>query len=199
MRGDWPLFYERVCMSEKIDVAGLVDCGALDLATACKKATWRPVDTVATFTMLDSDEPRLAEVRLEETEAYGLKCYRWAVADGSDVGKPTLDADEAREAGQEYAEDEDDVIDLNMLADEIAKSGYFGDATPWEISNLCEVVSSYSEGYFMLTKGRLIKPFGRMWTTNGWLESGEYIQLPAYPRPEYVAYVLHRLICGRSH
>lgn len=91
-----------------IDLEGLIDCGALDLAEAFGKETeW---DTLCTVLAFDSDEDPhrcRAEYIIQRAEEYGIKVWRWAITvDGKpngDAGNPWLSEAEAREDAIAFA------------------------------------------------------------------------------------------------
>ena len=104
-----------------IDIEGLVAAKLLDLDAVFARARWQVVDRITTYTACvygsQGDEPGEVQVSLESATEYDIVAYRWAASDDGGVcehGPIVLDEDEARDAGEEYAQENDEEPDANL-------------------------------------------------------------------------------------
>lgn len=170
--------------TKTVDVAGLAEAGLLDLDAVFSRADWRQVFSLAAYTACvygNGDEPGEVRVVLYSATEYGITAYRWVEEDDGgthEQGPVTLDRDEAIELGEEYAVENDEEPDAADLIRQIVETGYFGDADAASVGAICEEATKYSQGYLLLPAGEVCGPIGRLWTTNGYLQS-EYVTLDA--------------------
>ena len=96
--------------SSRINLAGLVEDGHLDLAAAFEDADWDQVDHAVDYVLRrfgPDNEPGTIEIYLQSAEVYGIRAYRWEEVEG-DHSVPFLSLAEALVAAQAYAADCDE-------------------------------------------------------------------------------------------
>lgn len=167
-----------------IDLAALVNDSHLDLDVVFAGASWRTVDTAATFVAccfgLDGDQPGEVELKLERAEMGGIEAWRWREPESGDHGDVCLSRDDAVAAAEEYAQDSDETPDVDEQISAIIETGYFGaDVDADDIREICEALCGHSQGVLLLPSGEVpARPLGRLWTTNGYLQC-DHIQVAA--------------------
>ena len=189
-----------------IDIEGLVAAELLDLDAVFARARWQVVDRITTYTACvygsQGDEPGEIQMSLESATEYGIVAYRWAASDDGGVcecGPIVLDEDEARDAGEEYATQENEEPDANALIEQIVATGYFGDAGEDDILACCKEATQHSQGYILLPKGEFVgHPIGRMWTTSGYLQCKHICLEANYPSAAYAADALLRAVTAED-
>lgn len=177
-------------MAEQIDLAGMVECGALDVDKLADKANWRVVDTIAGYVACcygdQGDEPGQCEVVLEAAECYGVTVYRWADRDDGGThatGSPTLDKDEAEADGVNVAEENDETPDEDEQIQAILDAGWFSDSVDADdiraIIEYCHSHNDLGQGHVIVDRdGR------REWVTTGYVEhEAMYIGIPHGGQP----------------
>jgi hypothetical protein len=175
---------------QTIDLAGMVECGALDVDTLSDNAAWLVVDTIAGYVACcygdQGDEPGQCEVVLEAAECYGVTVYRWADRDDSGThatGSPTLDKDEAEEDGAEVAEENDETPDKDEQIRAILDAGWFSDAVDADdiraIVEYCHSHNDLGQGHVIIDRdGR------REWVATGYVEhEAMYLSIPHGGQP----------------
>lgn len=148
----------------------------IDFYTACVYGT-------------NGDEPGEVQIVLESATKYGITVYRWASCDDSGIherGEIVLDQEEAIAAGEEYAEENDEELDINNLIQEILGDGE-------DIRAICKEATGYSQGFLLLPAGEPVAhPTGRMWATADSYLPCKYIRLDA--THSHVSYAAHSLL-----
>lgn len=191
-------------MKTEVSVEGLIEDGFLDLEAVLGRAEWQEQEVIATYTACiygpEGGEPGQIEIVLEQTCLYGIRAWRLVQRDCTGVYRhdapPTVDKEEAVEEGRQFAQENDNEPDIDLLIQEVIETGYFGSAGAENIRAICQAATEYSQGYLILPKGTPVaQPIGRMWTTSGYLHCEDYVALNAtHKRVSYAAYTLLQLI-----
>jgi len=161
---------------------------------------WDDMDVVAEYVELCGPVPCVVLVWLQSAESEdGRTWYRWRARDKDNhavCGEPTLDAEQARAEGEQYAREHDDAPGLRGLCRQILEARYFAPQTTLnDLLRFCCEAASYRDGYFLVPKGWRPRYATDAWQAGG---SGAYLPRPhvrleprdASGRPELFARAL---------